>query len=94
MSKAIESMPESVIQKNHLLNAGYAQCVFIFLQALIFPDAGVLGGVIAAQCALMPWLIPILKKAPVVALSMVVSSALLSPLYSWLCLSLLSFLTP
>src|SRR5690554_4588596 len=74
-----------------LMQVGLAQPVFIFLQSLFFPALGILGAMIAAQCALMPWLVPMAKKAPSMAVAMSMSSAILTPIFSLMCLYALDF---
>lgn len=74
-----------------LMQVGLAQPVFIFLQSLFFPELGILGAMIAAQCALMPWLVPMAKKAPSMAAAMSMSSAILTPIFSLMCLYALDF---
>jgi|SRR5690554_409093 hypothetical protein len=68
-----------------LIAAGFAQAVFIYLQTMTFPELGYLGAIVAAQCALMPWAIPLARTAPTKALAMVIASALLSPAFSFVC---------
>lgn len=69
-----------------LMQAGFAQGAFIALQTLAFPELGVAGGIIAGQCALMPWLVPAARKEPAMAVAMSLTSAVLSPVFSVLCL--------
>jgi hypothetical protein len=68
-----------------LMQAGYAQCAFIVFQSVAFPELGVLGALVAAQCALMPWILPIVRTAPAAAIALSLTSALLSPVFSLLC---------
>ena len=87
MNKTAETVQSGQIDDAKLMQAGFAQCAFIALQTLAFPDLGVAGGIVAAQCALMPWLVPVARKAPVMAVAMSLTSAVLSPVFSVLCLN-------
>lgn len=71
-----------------LHQVGFAQCAFIAGQAVMLPELGGLGAVLAASCAAMPWLVPTFKRRPELAVSMVVSTLALSPVFGWLCATL------
>ncbi|WP_299081854.1 hypothetical protein [uncultured Paraglaciecola sp.] len=74
------------ISDSKLMQAGFAQCVFIAIQTLVFPELGFLGCIIAAQCALFPWLLPICRQAVVTAVAMSLTSIVISPLFYLVCL--------
>lgn len=69
--------------------AAYAQGLFIFIQSVLFPELGTGGAIFAALCAMMPWIVMYAKKMPILVFSMVVTSLLLTPLFSMLCLFIL-----
>ncbi|EFP0183676.1 hypothetical protein HLX14_004157 [Escherichia coli] len=66
-------------------HAGYAQCVFILAQSLIFPNLGSIGALIAALCGMMPWVIRTAKQDQLQAFCMVVASLCLATAYGKLC---------
>lgn len=86
MTKTTETVQSEQIDDTKLMQAGFAQCAFVGLQSAIFPELGVLGAIVAAQCALMPWLVPVAKKAPAMAAAMAITSAALTPVFSVVCL--------
>lgn len=92
MNKTVEAVQVEQIDNAKMMQAGFTQCAFIALQALAFPELGVAGGVIAAQCALMPWLVPVARKAPSMAVAMSLTSAVISPAFSVLCLNAIDIL--
>lgn len=89
MNKTAKTVPSEQIDSAKLMQAGFAQCAFIALQTMAFPELGVVGGIVAAQCAIMPWAVPIFKKAPAMAVAMSLTSAVMSPIFSLICMKLI-----
>ncbi|MFC6674046.1 hypothetical protein [Marinobacterium aestuariivivens] len=85
MTKTAETVRSGQIDNSKLMQAGFAQCVFILLQSVAFPELGTLGAIVAAQCALMPWAIPLVRKVPAMAVAMSLTSMVLTPAFSLLC---------
>ena len=80
---------EENLSNKPLNQAGYAQCLFILIQSVLFPELGAGGAMIAAFCAMMPWMVMYAKKMPARVFGMVMASLLLTPFYSMLCLFVL-----
>jgi hypothetical protein len=76
-----------------LMQAGFAQCAFILIQSVLFPELGFLGCIIAAQCALFPWLFPIFRQSIPTAIAMSLTSIVISPIFLLVCLHTMESIT-
>ncbi|MCB5162619.1 hypothetical protein [Marinomonas algarum] len=87
----IENQSELKKTNNKMLEqAGLAQCIFVIVQSVAFPELGMVGAILAAQCALMPWSVPIAKEEPVTAVAMSISSVVITPFFSMFCMAVIN----
>lgn len=86
MTDSPNNVQSEHISDKALRQAGLAQCAFIAIQALIFPELSYVGSIIAAQCALLPWLLPIFRKGVTTAVAMSITSIIISPIFLLVCI--------